>query len=96
MAKDRPVIDSITFTAEPERPKRRVRKVNWLKVLEELDQKPGEWALIGIFDRSVRTHIAKGRYTYIDPALYETTTTRLEDGPRNLGHLFMRRRNAST
>ena len=96
MGNDRPIIETVTFTAEPNRPKRRVRKVDWLKVLAELDQKPGEWALIGVFDRSVRTHIAKGRYEYIDPNLYETTTTTLEDGPKNLGHLFMRRRVAST
>lgn len=92
MDEDHSVIQEINFVKLPEQ-KRRVRKVDWLKVMHELDQEPGEWALIGVLDRSVRSHIARGRYAYIDPALYEVTTTRLDsDGPRNLGYLFMRRR----
>lgn len=90
MEPDSHVIEQVNFTTIP---RRRVRKVDWVKVMQELDQKPGEWALIGVLDRSTRSHIARGRYAYIDPAKYEATTSRLDsDGPRNMGHLYMRRR----
>lgn len=92
---DRPFIQQVKFLETP-LPNRRIRKVDWVKVMHELDQKPGEWALIGILDRSVRTHIARGRYKYIDPAMYEVTTARVEDGPRNLGYIYMRRRSADS
>jgi hypothetical protein len=96
MEENSQIIDQINFVALPDK-KKRIRKVDWMKVLEELDQNPGEWALIGIFDRSIRSHIAHGRYSYIDPALYEVTTTKLDSGyPKNMGNLFMRRRVANT
>lgn len=60
----------------------RVRKVDWRRVLDELARRPaGTPVLVAELDQSVRTHIKKGRYAYIDPAKYDvwsigTTGTR--------------------
>lgn len=69
----------------------RVRKVNWLKVLEILDANPGQWHLIGEFDQSIRTHIRKGRYKYIDPTKYECVTRRIAGKAPTRANVHMRR-----
>ena len=73
----------------------RVRKVDWLKVLANLDEKPGEWHLIGEFDQSLRTQIRKGKYSYIDPSLYEVVSRRIQGKPRTRANIYMRRREGS-
>lgn len=77
MEPDSPAIESVTLADPPKTSGIRVRKVNWLKVLSLLDEKPGEWHLIGEFDQSLRTHIRHGRYKYIDPTKYEVVTRRV-------------------
>jgi hypothetical protein len=97
MENDNDTIDTVTFLPPEDldmlefKKKSRVRKVNWVKILEIMDSKPGEWALIGEFDQSLATHIRKHRYSYIDPSLYQVTCVRGIDMKRNRGHLYMRR-----
>lgn len=91
MGTDSVPIDTIEFAEPQSGPKRRIRKVDWLSVLAVLDKNPGKWAKIGEFDQSLRSHIRSGRYSYIDPSLYQAITEKIEGKPRNRGMLFMRR-----
>lgn len=98
VGEDSKQIDGITFESIEQRRGRRVRSVDWAKILEICDkaaiEEPGKWGLVGVFDRSVRSHIANGRYSYIDPKKYEVTTRKVDDpnAPKNRGYLYMRRR----
>lgn len=98
VGRDSSEIDGVTFEKMQEREGRRIRKVDWVKMLEICDkaaiEEPGKWGLIGVFDRSVRSHIANGRYSYIDPSKYEVTTRKINDpnAKKNTGYLYMRRR----
>lgn len=92
MATDSKPIDTVDFVASRNPYKRRIRKVDWLKILAVLDEKPGEWGLVGQFDQSVRSHINTGRYAYIDPALYEAVSEHVPNAPRNQAYIFVRRR----
>jgi hypothetical protein len=70
----------------------RVRKINWRRVISELDALPPETqAFIGVLDQSVRTHIKKGRYKYIDPDRYDVWTYAVP-GSRTQARLYMQRR----
>lgn len=91
MEVDNGPINTVTFTELESVPLRRVRKVNWTKIIELLDSKPGEWALIGEFDQSLATHIRKYRYKYIDPSLYQVTCSKSGEMQKNRGNLYMRR-----
>jgi hypothetical protein len=88
-------ISRVVPAEPPETKSIRVRKVDWIKVLAILDAKPGEFHLIGEFDQSLRTKIREGRYSYIDPSLYEVVTRRIPDKPRTRADLYMRRREGS-
>lgn len=92
MEPDNAAITAVTPADPPKTRTIRVRKVDWLKVLAILDEKPGEFHLIGEFDQSLRTQIRKGKYSYIDPALYEVVTRRIPDKGRTRANLYMRRR----
>lgn len=91
MGPDSSAIDTAVI-ADPPESNRRVRKVNWIKVLEIVDQSPGKWHLIGEFDQSVRTHIKQGRYSYIDPAKYDACTGKIDGKGRQRANLFLMRR----
>lgn len=95
MEQDHAPISTVVPAEPPKTRSIRVRKVDWLKVLAMLDEKPGEWHLIGEFDQSLRTQIRKGKYSYIDPALYEAVTRRIAEKPRTRAMLYMRRRESS-
>lgn len=76
----------------PEGVKPRVRKIDWQRVISELETLPPETqAFIGVVDQSVRTHIKKGRYSYIDPSRYDVWTEGIP-GSRTQARLFMQRR----
>ena len=89
MERDNETIEHVE-PAEPTR--RRVRKVDWAKVLKILDENPGTMHLIGEFNQSVRSHINQGRYPYIDPSLYFAVTEKVVDAPRTRGLLYMMRK----
>jgi len=98
VGEDSSAIDGVDLVSIQQRGNRRIRKIDWLKILDICDraaeEEPGKWAKVGVLDRSVRTHIASGRYSYIDPTKYEVTT-RKNDEPgasKSSGYLFMRRR----
>lgn len=73
------------------------RSERWIKVVAELKQNPGEWALVGNFSPGVATHIRRGKYpaflTGVDSSqegahLYmnrhwEITTRKTNEGKRN-------------
>jgi hypothetical protein len=52
---------------------------------------PGTPVLVAELDQSVRTHLRKGRYPAIDPALYDIWTEQI-DGSRTRARIFMSRR----
>lgn len=54
------------------------------------DDMPGETLYVGVVDQSVRTHLRKGRYRYIDPSKYEAWTETAGSGTQ--AHLFLRRK----
>lgn len=86
-------IKEVTFGELQELKTKRVRKVDWYKVLAQLDANPGVWGLVGEFDQSMRTHINKGRFSYIDPTIYEAAAR------KTVGHranIHVRRRIEST
>lgn len=95
MERDSQTTGSVTFTKEP-LTARRIRLVDWESVLKQLDEaavtNPGEWGKIGVFDQSIRTHIRKGRYKHIDPALYEVTTRKAPGESRSRAIILMRRK----
>ena len=69
-----------------------VRKVDWRKVIAEVDALPaGTAAYVGELDQSVRTHIRKGRYEYIDPSKY-TVWTRAIEGSRTKAKIYLMRK----
>lgn len=71
-------------------PRKRVRKVDWQKVIAELDRLPaGTPVLVATLDQSVRTHIKKGRYKYIDPDKYDVWSVAVD---RTLADIYMMRR----
>ena len=82
-------IDEVTFSELQDFPAKRIRKVDWDKVLTQLDTQPGVWGLVGEFDQSMRTHINKGRFSYIDPALYEAAARKINGHRANI---YIRRR----
>lgn len=95
MEPDHAPISAVAPAEPPKANAIRVRKVDWLKVLSMLDEKPGEWHIVGEFDQSLRTRIRQGSYSYIDPAKYEVVTRRAAGKPRTRGDLYMRRREGS-
>lgn len=95
MEPDNTAISAVAPAEPPKTRTIRVRKVDWIKVLAILDEKPGEFHLIGEFDQSLRTQIRKGKYSYIDPSLYEVVTRRIQGKPRTRANIYMRRREGS-
>jgi len=91
VARDNPEITGVTFVGEDVVAQRRIRRVDWDKIMKILDSNPGEWAAIGEFDQSVRTHIRNGRYSYIDPSKYQASTRKIPGKPRTRATLLMRR-----
>ena len=72
--------------------KPRVRKIDWQRVVSILDDmEPETEAFIGVLDQSVRTHLKKGRYSYVDPSKYVIWTEALP-GSRTKARLYMKRR----
>ncbi len=90
--------EGVIFTSEPLN-LRRVRLVDWEKVLTQLDAAAAEgsteWGLVGVFDQSIRTHIRQGRYKHIDPTKYEVTTRLSPGEKRSRAMLYMRRKVAN-
>lgn len=71
--------------------KSRLRNIDWKKVIALADAEPGKAQYVGVMDQSMRTHIKKGRFSYIDPAKYEVWTRR--DGEaRNRARLYILRK----
>jgi hypothetical protein len=52
---------------------------------------PETEAFIGVLDQSVRTHLRKGRYSYVDPSKYVIWTEALP-GSRTKARLYMKRK----
>lgn len=76
----------------PQDVKPRVRKIDWRHVINILETLPDETdAFIGVVDQSVRTHLKKGRYSYIDPSRYHIWTEAIP-GSRTQARLYMKRR----
>ena len=72
--------------------KPRVRKIDWQRVVRELDALPPQTnTFIGVVDQSIRTHLKKGRYTYIDPSRYVIWTEAVA-GSRTQARLYMKRK----
>lgn len=70
----------------------RVKHIDWQRVIAEVDAlSDGECVMIADVDQSMRTHIRKGRFAYIDPSKYEVWTEGI-DGSRTRANLFMRRK----
>lgn len=70
----------------------RVRKIDWQRVVSILDDmEPMTKAFIGIVDQSVRTHLRKGRYSYIDPSKYVIWTVKIPES-RTQARLYMQRK----
>jgi len=69
----------------------RVRQTDWMSVITFLDENPEEIAFIGVMDQSIRTHIRKGRFKYIDPLKYDVWTEAV-DGSRTRARLYMKKK----
>lgn len=79
--------DSATSRSGP-----RVKDIDWQRVIEEVDALPdGVCAMVSDVDQSMRTHIRKGRFAYIDPSKYEVWTQGLPES-RTRANLFIRRK----
>jgi|TARA_R110000822_G_scaffold31579_2_gene91314 hypothetical protein len=77
----------------------RVRKVDWKKVIRELDALPlNTTVYVGVLDQSMRTHLKKGRMKYLNPDLYDIWTENKNKYGGNKADLFMRqiRRDSAT
>lgn len=70
----------------------RVKDIDWQRVIAEVDALPeGKCAVLTNVDQSMRTHIRKGRFAYIDPSKYEVWTQK-HGNSRTRADLFIRRR----
>jgi hypothetical protein len=70
----------------------RVKHIDWQRVKQEVDAlSDGECVMIADVDQSMRTHIRRGRFAYIDPSEYEVWTEGI-NGSRTRANLFMRRK----
>ncbi len=70
----------------------RVKHIDWQRVIREADAAPdGACVMVSDVDQSMRTHIRKGRFAYIDPSKYEVWTERLPES-RTRANLFIRRK----
>ena len=70
----------------------RIRNIDWRRALTALDESPqGTSVCVGVLDQSVRTHINKGRYDYIDPAIYGAYSKAVP-GSRTRAHIYLYRR----
>lgn len=70
----------------------RVKDIDWQRVIAEVDALPdGKCAVVTDVDQSMRTHIRKGRFAYIDPSLYEVWTKGIA-GSRTRADLYIRRK----
>lgn len=78
--------------APADKERRRVKNIDWLKARQIADSMPGEAVYIGIVDQSMRTHIRKGRFSYINPNDYDVWTRLAGDRSQHRAHLFMRRK----
>lgn len=77
--------------SETPTPRSRRRNIDWVKVRDMANESPGTAFKIGVMDQSIRTHIRKGRISYINPALYDVWTVK-EPGTRTRASLFIRRK----
>ena len=76
---------------KPREPKARIKNIDWRSVLRHADELGPDFAVcVGEVDQSIRTHIKKGRFAYIDPTKYEVWTHAIE-GSRTRATLYMRR-----
>lgn len=76
----------------PDKPRPRVRNIDWNAVIEQLDRLPvGTPVLVAELDQSVRTHIRQGRYEQINPARYDVWTEAI-DGSRTKARIYMARK----
>lgn len=74
------------------RPKPRIKQIDWQSVIKHADEVgPDSAVLVGEVDQSMRTHIRKGRFSYIDPTKYEVWTHAVE-GSRTRARLYLRRK----
>jgi hypothetical protein len=69
----------------------RVRETDWVSVIKYLDEHPNSITFIGEMDQSIRTHIRKGRFKYIDPNKYDVWTKSV-DGSRTRANIYMRKK----
>ena len=77
---------------EPRGPKARIRSIDWRQALRHADELGPDTAVcVGEVDQSIRTHIRKGRFAYIDPNKYEVWTRGIR-GSRTRALLYLRRK----
>lgn len=70
----------------------RVKTIDWREVIIQLDKLPPETTVfIGVMDQSTRTHIRKGRISYLDPRKYNIWTASI-GGSRGKARLYMSKR----
>lgn len=75
-----------------QRARPRVKDIDWQRVVAEVDALPdGKCVVVADVDQSMRTHIRKGRFSYIDPSKYEVWTQKLPNS-RTRADLYMRRK----
>jgi len=68
--------------------------IDWAAVCSDVaaeGERSDRWCEVGVFTASVATHIRKGKYPSVDPALFEVTTQRNPDIPGK-STLYMRLR----
>lgn len=74
------------------RARSRVKDIDWRRVFAEADaQTDGKCVLVSNVDQSMRTHIRKGRFAYVDPSKYEVWTQKRPDS-RTRADLYIRRK----
>lgn len=75
-----------------QRARPRVKDIDWQRVIAEVDALPdGKCAVVTDVDQSMRTHIRKGRFAYIDPSKYDVWTQKRPNS-RTRADLFIKRR----
>jgi hypothetical protein len=80
------------YNETAKQPKSRIKNVDWRAVLEHADNLGPDFAVcVGELDQSIRTHIRKGRFSYIDPEKYEVWTRGVE-GSRTRARLYLRKK----
>lgn len=62
----------------------------WAEWAAEAKKRPGVWFEVGVFHRTMVTHLRRGRVAGVDPDEFEFASRKAQDARANHARIFMR------